>query len=56
MDNHSFFAGAFFFSYVEIISRTLIPLFKPGSVHSGSASWDDCGQMFRDKLLLPTDV
>ena len=22
----------------------------PGSVHSGSASWDDCGQMFSDKL------
>ena len=27
---------------VEISSRTLIPLFRPGSVHSCSASWDDC--------------
>ena len=40
----------FFFLEVEISSRTLIPLFMPGSVHSGSASWDDCGQMFLDKL------
>ena len=28
---------------VEISLRTLIPLFRPGSVHSGSASLDDCG-------------
>ena len=28
----------FFFFKVEISSRTLIPLFKPGSVHSASAS------------------
>ena len=28
----------FFFFNVEISSRTLIPLFTPGSVHSGSAS------------------
>ena len=28
----------FFFFEVEISSRTLIPLFRPGSVHSGSAS------------------
>ena len=33
----------FFFFKVEISSRTLIPFFLPGSVHSGSASWDDCG-------------
>ena len=32
----------------EISSRTLIPLFMPGSVHSGSATWDDCGRMFPD--------
>ena len=31
----------FFFFKVEINSRTLIPFFRPGSVHSGSASWDD---------------
>ena len=30
----------FFFFEVEISLRTLIPLFMPGSVHSGSASWD----------------
>ena len=41
----------FFFFKVEISSCTLIPLFfMPGSVHSGSANWDDCGQMFSDKL------
>ena len=28
---------------MEIRSRTLIPLFTPGSVHSSSAGWDDCG-------------
>ena len=27
-----------------------VPLFVPGSVHSGSVSWDDCGWMFPDKL------
>ena len=37
---------ALFFK-VEISSRTLIPLFSPGSVHSGWVSWDDCGQMFQ---------
>ena len=42
----------FFFSTftVEISSRTLIPLVKPGSVHSGSASWDDCARVFPDEL------
>ena len=35
---------------VEISSRTLIPLFVPGSVDSGSASCDDCGSMFPNKL------
>ena len=30
--------AAFFFFKVKISSRTLIPLFRPGSVHSGSAS------------------
>ena len=35
---------------VEISSRTLSPLFTPGSVHSGSAIWDDCGRMFPDRL------
>ena len=31
----------FFFLIVEIRSRTLISLLRPGPVHSGSASWDD---------------
>ena len=46
MFDHSFPASALFFVVVvvvvvvlmEIILRTLIPLFTPGSVHSGSAS------------------
>ena len=49
MFDHSFPECAFFLE-VEISSRTKISLFMPGSVHSGSASWDDCGQMFPDKL------
>ena len=40
----------FFFFKVEIRSRTLIPLFRPGSVHSGSASLDDRGRVFPDEL------
>ena len=35
---------------VEIWSHTLIPLYRPGSVHIGLASWDDCGWMILDKL------
>ena len=35
---------------VEISSPTLIPLFRPGSVHSGSWSWGDCGWVFPDKF------
>ena len=35
---HSFPAFAFFFFKVEISSRIPISLFRPGSVHSGSAS------------------
>ena len=38
------------FFLVEINSRTLIPLFRPRSVHNGLASWDDCGRLFPDKL------
>ena len=40
----------FFFLEVGIRSRTVIPLFMPGSVPSGWASWDDCGRVFPDKL------
>ena len=35
---------------VEISSRTLIPVFRSGSLHSGLASWDDCGRVFPDKV------
>ena len=46
-----FFSFLFFFFFVvEISSRTLIPLFGPGSVHSGSASGDDCDKVFTDEL------
>ena len=37
-------------SQVEISSRTLIPLLRLGSVHSGSASLDDCDGVFPDEL------
>ena len=52
MFEHSFPAFAFLFLYfeVEISSRTLTPLFLPGSVHSGSTGWDDRGRMFPDKV------
>ena len=40
----------FFFFKVEISLCTLIPLFRPGSVHSGSASWDECDWVFPDDL------
>ena len=38
------------FFKVEISSHTLIPLFRPGSAHSGSASRDDCDRAFPDEL------
>ena len=40
----------FFFFKVEISSRRLIPLSRPGSVQNGSASWDDCDRVFPDEL------
>ena len=51
MFDNSLPACAFFFN-VEISSRTLISLFRPGSVHSGSASSDDCDRVFPDELLV----
>ena len=48
----SFFFLFFFFFKLEISSRTLIPHFKPRSVHSGSASRDDCSRVFPDKLCV----
>ena len=44
------FSFFFFFFKVEISSHILIPLFRPGSVHSGTTGWDDCGQIVPDKL------
>ena len=35
---------------VEISSCTLIPLLGPGSVHSSSANWNDCGGVLPDEL------
>ena len=32
-------------------TKWLIPLFRPGSVHSGSACWDNCSQVFPDKSI-----
>ena len=54
MFDHSFPACIFFFFFfeVEINLCTLIPLFRPGSIRSGSVSWDDCCWMFPDKLLV----
>ena len=52
MFDHSFPACTFLFVFVfevEISSCTLILLYTPGSVHSGSVGWDDCGRMFHDK-------
>ena len=40
----------FFYFLVEISLHKLIPLSRPGSVHTGSASQDDCDRMFPDKL------
>ena len=49
--DNSFPACTFFFFFkVEISSCVLIPLFRPGSVHSGLASWDNCDRVFPDEL------
>ena len=50
MFDSSFPACAYFFLTVEISLRTLIPLFSPGSAHSGSVSWDDFNWAFPDEL------
>ena len=55
-DSFPTYAFFSFFLKVEISLFTLIPLFMPQSVHSGSASWDDCGRVLPDELhvsLLP---
>ena len=50
MFDNSFLACTFFFFLVEIGSRALIPLFRPGSGQSGSASREDCDRVFPDEL------
>ena len=54
MSGHSFPACMFLLVLlllflVEISSRTLIPLLTLGSIHSGSASLDDCGRVYPDE-------
>ena len=49
--NDSFSRLRFFtFLKEEISSRTEIPFYRQGSVHSGSVSWDDSEQAFPDEL------
>ena len=42
----------FFFFKVEIILCTLIPLLRPGTVHSGSGSCDNYGLVCPDELRM----
>ena len=49
MFDNSFPTCVFFFFKVEISSRILIPLFRPGSVHSGLSSWDEHDGVFPDE-------
>ena len=51
-DSFPAFSFVYFFFKVEISSRTQIPLFffRPGSVYSGLASWNDFGRVFLDEL------
>ena len=50
--DHSFPACTFFllFFKVDVTSHKLIPIFRRESVHSGLASWGDCGRVFPNKL------
>ena len=53
MFDHSFPACSLLFYFkVEISSCTLILFFMPGSVHSGSVSWNDCGQTFPARQIV----
>ena len=45
-----FYFICLFILLMEISSCTLIPLFRPGSVHSGFAGLDDCDRVFPDEL------
>ena len=45
-----FFFFFFFCAKIQISLRSLISRFKPASVLSGSAIWDDCGRTFPDEL------
>ena len=53
MFGNSFPACAFFFFKWRFSWRTLIPLIRPGSVHSGSACWDDWPSISRHMYLYP---
>ena len=51
MFDKSFPACTFLYVFfMEISSHTLIPLFRPGSIHSDSATWDNCNRVFPDEL------
>ena len=41
-----------YFLKVKISLHVPILLFRPGSVHNGSANWNDCGQAFPDNLCV----
>ena len=41
----------FFWSGVQL-ARTPVPILRPGSIHSGSASLDDCGLVFPDEFRM----
>ena len=46
-----FFSYFFFFGKQGSAHTYQLPPFMPGSVHSGSANWDDCGQTFPGSLM-----
>ena len=43
-------ACAFIFQNGDELARAPIPVLRPGSVHSGWASWDECERAFLDEL------
>ena len=56
---HFFYFLFSLFFLLEITLHKAIPLFRPGLVHNGSVSWDDCGSSFHDELrvsLFPWEV
>ena len=47
---HSPPALSFFFLKWRSAHAYQFHLFRPGLIHNGSAGWNDCGQVFPDKL------